>query len=227
MRVSRWILVGAVAAAVVILAGSSALEAGGLRQFPWTGPDSIYLQDRAWAPPGGLFRMDVNPYVETLAGLVSQYLVGVLVVVAAPRLVRRLANVLSGGSRTLARFLLTGILFAAALSAVALLSGFYVHTFLLPILLLFAFFMAALGGAVAMAYALGRGMLERAAWGGTSPLLSLGLGTLLIFAGTRIPYLGPFVLALVWLTGVGAALATRFGRGGQWSLAPLLEDRES
>ncbi len=227
MKASRWILIGAVAAAIVILAGSSALEAGGLRQFPWTGPDSLSFQGRVWAPPGGLFRMDVNPYAETLAGLVSQYLVGVLVIVAVPRVVRRLADSLSGGTRTLARFLLTGILLAAVLGAVALLSGFYVHTFLLPILLLFAFFTAALGGTVALAYALGRGMFQRAAWGGASPLLSLGLGTLIIFAGTRIPYLGPFVLALVWLTGVGAALVTRFGRGGQWSLAPLLEDPQA
>ena len=227
MRLSRWILVGAFVAAVLILAGSSALEAGGLRRFPWTGPDSMSFQDRPWAPPGGLFRMDVNPYVETLAGLVSQYLVGLLVIVAAPRLVRRLADSLSGGSRSLGRFLLIGVLLAAALCAVALLSGFYVHTFLLPILLLFAFFAVALGGTVALTYALGRGLFQRAGWGGASPLIILGLGTLIIFAGTRIPYLGLFVLALVWLTGVGAALATRLGRGGQWSLAPLTEDREA
>jgi hypothetical protein len=224
MRTGRWTVVGAILVGVLILLGSGLLEVGGWRQFPWVGPDSVYLH-RSWAPPAGLWRPDVSPFVEILAGVVSQYLVGVLFLVAVPRPVRRLADAYGGGAVRLARFLLIGILLAAALAAVGMLSAFYVHTFWLPIVLLFFFFLAAQGGAVALGFEIGRRMLTRAGWGGGSPLISLALGSSLIFAGTRIPYVGPLVLGLVWLTGAGAALATRLGSGTSWSLAPLVEDR--
>jgi len=54
--------------------------------------------------------------------------------------------------------------------------------------------------------------------------VALAVGTLLLFSATRVPYLGPLVLAAVWMTGAGLVLTTRFGSGGRWSLEPLQED---
>jgi hypothetical protein len=162
-----------------------------------------------------------------LANLVSQFLVGVLVLFAAPRRLRRMAAALAGGGRQLLRFALTGLLLAVATAAVGLLAVLSVHTFPLPFILIAAFFLAALIGVVALTYRLGVGLMVRAGWSDQQPLASLALGTLIVFALTRVPFLGVVILAAVWLTGAGAAIASRFGSGEPWSLLPLLEEPQS
>ena len=219
-----WILVGACFVALFILVGSSLLEARGLVGSPWMGRLSARLEDRPWAAPPGVVFVEANPYVNALAGLVSHYLVGVLVVFAVPRTVRRLADTVAGGRRSLARYLFAGILLAAMLLAVALLTAVFAHLFPVPIVLLFVFFIAALSGVVALQYELGRDLLRRAGGSGASPLAALAIGTLLFFSATRVPYLGPLVLAAIWMTGAGLVLTTRFGSGGRWSLEPLQEE---
>ena len=219
-----WILVGACLVAVFILVGSSLLEARGLVRSPWMGHFSSRLEDRPWAAPPGVVFVEANPYVNALAGLVSHYLVAVLVVFAVPRTVRRLADTLAGCRRSLARYLLVGVLLSAMLLAIALLTAVFAHLFPVPIVLLFVFFIAALSGVVALQFELGRDLLRRAGRSGASPLAALAVGTLLLFSATRVPYVGPLVLAVVWLTGAGLVLMTRFGSGGRWSLEPLQED---
>ena len=227
MKTWRWILFGAFAAAAIIVAGSSLLEAQGRLAAPWLGSLSGRLADRRWGPPGGYLFVEANPFVDALAGLLSQYLVGVLVLFTIPRPVRRLSEALEGGTRPLVRFLLTGVLLAAALVPLILLTAFYVHLFPFPIVLVFAYLMAALGGVVALEYEIGRDLLRRAGWPEASPLAALALGCGLVFAATRIPYLGPYLLALAWLTGAGLVVATRLGSGKPWSLAALREDRQA
>ena len=84
--------------------------------------------------------------------------------------------------------------------------------------------MAALVGVVAIEFELGREMLTRAGWYAERPLLALALGTLLIFALTRLPILGWLTLIGAWLTGAGVSVVTRFGSGRSWTLRPLVED---
>jgi hypothetical protein len=221
-----WLLVGACFVAVLILVGSSLLEARGLVKSPWIGHLSSRLEDRPWGTPSGVVFLEANPYVNALAGLVSHYLVGVLVLFAVPQTVRRLADTLAGGRRSLALYPFVGVLLSAMLLAVALLTAVFAHLFPVPIVLLFVFFIAALSGVIALQFELGRDLLRRAGRSGASPLAALAVGTLLVFSATRVPYLGPLVLAAVWLTGVGLVLTTRFGSGGRWSLEPLQEDRQ-
>ncbi|HET7010699.1 MAG TPA: hypothetical protein VFI11_07995 [Anaerolineales bacterium] len=227
MKTWRWILFAAFAAAAIIVVGSSLLEAQGRLETPWLGSLSARLADRRWGPPGGYLFVEANPFVDSLAGLLSQYLVGVLILFTVPRHVRRLSEALKGGTRPLLRFLVTGILLAAALVALVLLTAFYVHLFPLPIVLVFTYLLAALGGVVAIEYEVGRDLLRRGGWPQASPLLALAVGCVLVFAATRIPYLGPYLLALAWMTGAGLVLATRLGSGGPWSLAALREDRQA
>lgn len=221
----RWILVGACLVAVYILVASSRLEAKkGPVWAPLMDRLSARLEDRPWGTPPGAVFVEANPYVNALAGLVSYYLVGVLVVFAVPRAIRRLADDLAGGTRSLAQYLFAGILLAVMLLAVALLTAVFAHLFPVPIVLLFVFFIAALSGVVALQYELGRDLLRRAGGPGASPLAALAVGTLLLFSATRVPYIGPLVLAAVWMTGAGLVLTTRFGSGGRWSLELLQED---
>lgn len=159
-----------------------------------------------------------------LAGLVTQFMAGVLVLYLVPRRVHHMAHAIAVGWRQLLRYLVVGILLAIVLAVVGLLSILALHTMPLLIILAMFFFLASLGGVVALTYQLGRVLLSQAGWSEGSPLKSLALGTSIIYAITRIPFFGWVVLVLLWLTGVGVAVATRLGSGKPWSLLPLMED---
>lgn len=176
-----------------------------------------------WEPatPGPFSRLGIQ-----VASLLGQFAVVMIVAFGWPGPVRRMADVFRLGPLAWARFLAVGALLAVALAGVGMLSVLSVHTFPLPFLLGGILFVAALLGVVSLTLYGGRSLLVRARWAGGSPIWSLALGTLLVFGLSRLPsYLGIAALAVIWLTGAGAALVTRFGTGGAWSLAPLSEDR--
>jgi hypothetical protein len=159
-----------------------------------------------------------------LAGLVTQLMTGVLVLYLVPRQVHNMAHAIAIGWRQLFRYFIVGILLAVVMAVVGLLSILALHTMPLLIILSMVFFLASLSGVVALTYQLGRGLLSQAGWSEGSPLTSLVLGTLVFYAITRIPFVGWVALVLLWLTGVGVAVATRFGSGKPWSILPLMED---
>jgi len=172
----------------------------------------------------GLVRADVGGLGLHLARLLGQYLLGVLVLFAAPRPVRRMADLLESGGRQMLRYLAIGLLIAVLIAAVAVAAVLSMHTFPVPFLMVGVFFLIAIGGTVGLTYALGRAALR---WGGVTdrtPLLSYALGALLLYALTQVPFLGPVVLMASWSIGVGVVIATRFGSGRPWTLAPLVEE---
>ncbi|HMK09170.1 MAG TPA: hypothetical protein VK449_09095 [Anaerolineales bacterium] len=221
MRLWRVVVLTSLAIAILVILASAVLEAQGRIHLPWptVGPQI-----------GGRLRFFgtqrlalAGPYVEAVAGLILQALIGTVVLYAAPERMRRLTDAVADGWTPFFRFFLIGALLALGLGAVAVLSAFYVHTAMLPFLLGGVLFLGALAGWVSLTLALGRALLRRAAWSGGSPLWSLLLGATLLYAVTRLPYIAPFAMALLALTGAGAALSTRFGGRRTWSLDPLRE----
>jgi hypothetical protein len=166
-------------------------------------------------------------FATLLASFVTQFLLGVLILYLVPDRVRNMAKDLSKGWQRVLKFLAVGVLMVVIIGAVGLLSILAVHTMPLPFILLGILFLASLTGVVVFAYQLGFVMLTRAGWISRSPLLSLVLGTLIIFALTNAPYLGSIFLILVLLTGAGMSIATHFGSGKPWNLLPLMEDVEA
>jgi hypothetical protein len=158
------------------------------------------------------------------ANLVTLFLFGVLILYLAPDRIRRMTQESSTGWPRFVRFFAVGVLIMIFLIALGLLSLLTVQTMPLPIILGMVFMLSALGGMVALAYQLGKALLTRAEWSGRSPLLSLALGTLILFALTNVPYLGGIFLIIVLLTGAGMSIATHFGSGKPWTLGPLMED---
>lgn len=223
---TRWkagVVASCLAALVVILV-TAYLEAEGIVRWPWPP-----LRRQIGAGPGHLFVapvVAVGPYLQAFAGMLLQFVIGLMLLYAAPERMRRLTDSVAGGWGAVLRYLLTGALLAAGLGAVSLLSAFYVHTALLPFVLGSLVFLAALVGAVGLAFGLGRELLRRAAWAEGSPLWSLLVGTTLLYALTRLPVVGPGVMLLLGLIGAGAALATRFGGRRSWTLEPLREVRQ-
>jgi hypothetical protein len=163
-------------------------------------------------------------FATLIASFVTQFLLGVLILYLVPDRVRNMAQNLSRGWQQVLKFFAAGVLMVVILGAVGLLSILAVHTMPLPFILLGILFLASLSGLAALAYQLGFAMLTQAGWTSRSPITSLALGTLILFALTNAPYLGTIFLIIVLLTGAGMAIATRFGSGKPWNLLPLMED---
>ena len=159
-----------------------------------------------------------------VANLVTIFIFGVLILYLAPDRIRYMAQESSISWQRIFRFFAVGVFVIVVLGALGLLSLLTVQTMPLPFILVAIFVLSALGGMVTLAYQLGKTMLTRAQWSGRSPLLSLALGTLILFALTNVPYLGSIFLIVVLLTGAGMSIATRFGSGRPWNLLPLMED---
>lgn len=224
MKVWRVVVVVAVAAALAVILATAWLQATGRLRLPWP-----MMAPQIGARFGffGAHRLAAaGPYVEAAAGLLLQFLLGTLILYFMPERMRRLTDAVAGGWRAVVRYLAIGLLLALGLGAVALLSAFYVHTAMLPFVLAGVLILAALAGAEALALALGRGLLRRAGWSGGSPLVALLVGTTLLYPVTRLPYAAFGVMALLGLTGAGAALSTRFGGRRTWTLDPLREVNE-
>jgi hypothetical protein len=175
---------------------------------------------RGWQGVG-----QVPPAVAGLAMFLAQFLSGLVVLYVIPGRVAGMASALRGGWSAWLRFLTVGVLFGVLLAGVGLLAVLAVHTFPLSIILAAIFSLSAFSGSVSLAYALGRWLARKAAWAEDRPAAQYGLGLLLLFALTRLPWIGIVFLAAIWLTGAGTAVATHFGSGQAWSLAPLLAEK--
>jgi len=193
----------------------------------WQGPPGWAPEHRQWLLAGWENRTPLENLGLDLASLLSQFLTGAVMIHLVPARIRRVGKALMSGPAALLRYLGTGLMLVIALAGIGLLSALAVYTFPLPFILLAIFFLAALGGTIALTLVLGKALLERAGWGSAGPLTQLALGTLLLFGMTHLPYVGLVILAIAALVGAGAAAATHFGSGHPWSLAALAEDRPS
>lgn len=223
MNTWRVIVVSVVVLSLGLIVASALLFDWGPLWQAWRGPLAVrpvgtWLAG-APTPQEPLQRVGLQ-----LAGLVSQFLLAMLVAYSVPRRVRRMADALSYGGWAIVRFLAIGALLAVGLGAMGLLAALSEHTFPVPFFLAVVFFFAAVSGVVALAYQVGRLLLARAEWAQQSPLAGLALGTLILYGLTRVPFLGLVVLIVLSLIGAGAALSTRFGSRERWSLSPLLEE---
>jgi hypothetical protein len=162
-----------------------------------------------------------------LADLVTRFLFGVLILILVPRRVHQMAIQIRTGRRVWLRSFAVGLFLAVGLAALGLLSTIAIHTMPVLLVLLIGFMFASVGGMAAIAFAVGRTLLNRAGWLERSPILAVAFGILILFSATRIPFLGSFVFVVVWSMGMGISVLTRFGSEQAWSLQSLMEETET
>jgi hypothetical protein len=162
--------------------------------------------------------------ISLLAAFVGQYLTAVLVLYIAPARMRAMADGVSQSPVRLVRYLGVGILLAILAAAVGALSILAVHTFPLLFILIGLVFVAALAGVVALEFLIGRLLLNWVDWRGAGPLVMVALGCLVLFAISRLPFVGWPLLILIWLAGAGMTAATHLGCNTPWTLQPLVEE---
>lgn len=154
----------------------------------------------------------------------SLYIIGVLILFAAPRAVRRVADKFTLTFGRLARLTLFGFLFAVLVLAVGISSALALGTFPLTILLFALLFSGGIFGIITLAFAIGRALMRRAGWGHLSPLYALLLGQLIVFSISSIPWAGKALFVIFACLGLGATIVSRFGSGQPWSLNILMDE---
>jgi len=159
--------------------------------------------------------------VSSIGTLFTVGISGILALYLVPERVRRVANSFSGNYLRLAMF---GFLIGILVLVVGISSALMIGTFPLTILLIGISFVTGLTGFVALAYAIGRSLLRRAGWQGSSPIYALLLGLLIIVALSWIPVLGLLLFLFFISLGLGAMISSHFGSGEPWTLKSLSEE---
>lgn len=179
-------------------------------------------------PPGGprlqLPLSRLPAWASSLELFVTLFLAGAASLYLFPRRVLNMARLLRQGWSRLLTTALLGIGFGLLLILFGIGAALARITFPFTILAALALALLAAWGFLAAAYALGRVLLVRAGWGGTSPVVALALGLLLLLPLARIPYAGGIVMLVYIGLGLGLAVTTHFGSNEPWSLNSLLEE---
>ncbi len=155
------------------------------------------------------------------------FLSGLLALFVFPRQLRTIRDSYRHGASGLLTMLGIGLLSALAFACLTVLGVFTFSAFPLPLVVPLAVLLAAWGGLMGLALAVG-GVLDR--WAGihrASPVLDLAMGTLALYALARIPVAGPILFVILSMLALGAVIATRFGAGGLWSLAVFSQVEET
>jgi hypothetical protein len=208
----------------VILASLAALIAiAWLEPSPWEGLRSRFPRWEGQTS-GPLSRMDLPPRWLSMSGvLLATSLSGILWMYLFPARIRLMAKMFSRPVSQLARLAVLGLAGAALIVTTCFSASFTMSTFPLVVFLGGLLFLAGFTGIVALAYALGKALLQRAAWGHLSPVASLLLGAYLLFALSELPVLGVFFRVFLFCLGSGIVIATRFGTGTSWNLDSMIE----
>lgn len=219
---NRWriIIIGLVFASLFLV-----LAATWFGWEPWS--SFRFLRDRTWMPEGAFIQhpwtLQSYPLLSGIGVLFTFYLSGILALFAFPRQIRRMEQALEEPSLGLLRLVLIGLLAGILMVIIAISSALVMGTFPLTIFLGSVLFLSGFIGYVVLAYALGHALFVRAAWN-FSPIYSLLLGLLILFALGEIPFVGIILKVIFASLSVGVVIATRFGTGRPWNLSPLWEE---
>lgn len=173
--------------------------------------------------PFGLHREGLAGIWWHLGSLVSLLIASILVLFLFPRRIGVLARVLSNGWGQRLLALVVGLLGYLGFGLLIFLIFINVVGWPLVFMVTLAVYLATGIGLVAVSLALGRAICRAFRVGAGRPVFHLGVGVLLLFLGSIIPYLGWIVAGVSSLLGFGAVLWTRVGDVSGWSLDTLQE----
>ena len=168
--------------------------------------------------PFGLHREGLPGVLWHAGSFVAWLIVATIAFVFAPRRVAVLAEVISNGwGQRLLAFVI-GLLGYVGLALLGFLIFINVVGWPLLLILALGIYLATAYGLVAVSLAAGSGLCRILAIEQSSSLFRLGVGVLILFLGSIIPYLGWFVAGLSAVLGFGAVLWTRGGGASGWTL---------
>lgn len=216
MKLWRMVILILVVAALALLVSASIFNWHPMRAIrpaipQWQRPELQFSHFRPSAPLG------------LLGALFTFYLCGVMLLYLFPGHVGRIARAFTRSPGSLLRMGLLGLLVGLLVAIAGLSSALAMSTFPLTLFLGMGLFLGSLLGMIALAYQIGRTLLERAGCQ-ASPLVALLLGEMITFALLVLPVAGVVIVLVLASLGLGATIATRFGSGHPWSLISLTEE---
>jgi hypothetical protein len=161
--------------------------------------------------------------ISILATLFSFYLTGILVLFLIPAQIQQMSKSFKTINESL-RLSLLGILVGILLITIIISSAMAMGTFPLTFLLGSLLFLSLFTGVIALAFSIGRFLLNFAGYKMASPFYMLGLGVLVIYPLVNIPWIGALLLVFFCSLGLGVVIASRLGTNKSWSINLLTEE---
>lgn len=238
------ILLGVILVVCVVLVVGSVLAQEQLNTllgpFRFRDVSRVFRFVTPFVPPFSAPVPDVNPVrrpsllIATSRGLLGAFatyaflfFASLITLFGFPAQLRKVRDSYRQGVNMLLRMLGIGGFGTLVVLLLAMLGLLTFVAFPLSFILLLVLVLAAWGGLVGLALAVGQWINRRVGLKGVSPLLDLAFGILVLYTLTRIPFAGTILLALLTMWALGAVLLTRFGLGGVWSLAAFTQLEES
>jgi hypothetical protein len=166
---------------------------------------------------------DLPNWLSSVATYLTLFIFGVADLYLFPARVRKMQAALTISWSRSFHIMLAGLAFGLLFILTAISASLARVTFPLTLLTALGLFVLALWGYVALAYALGRTLLQRADWF-RSPITALALGLLLLHSLIHLPFAGVVFAALGIGAGLGVVITTRFGSMQPWDLNLFLEE---
>jgi type IV secretory pathway VirB2 component (pilin) len=179
--------------------------------------------------PGRLFpdpRNTTPGFIKTLASFFAMFLSGVIILYLFPRHVIKMSAGFDRPSELIRQGLL-GFL-AHILAAIGIISAtLSILSAPLAIGLFVLVFLTGFAGVIAFSLNIGSWLLSRTEWLGYPHPLSIGLGLIILFALSNLPFIGIFFIISFACIGLGAAISSRFGNDQSWNINSIVgEERE-
>ena len=181
-------------------------------------PPEMAVRSGLLLRPFGLHREGLPGIWWYLGSFVSLLILAVIALFLAPRRVGVLTQVISNdwGQRLLA--FVIGLLGYLGIGLLAFLIFINVVGWPMMIVLMLSVYLATAFGLVAVSLALGAGICRFFHLDERGPLFYLGIGIVVLFLGSIVPYLGWVVAGCSAVLGFGAVLWTRGGDIAGWSV---------
>jgi hypothetical protein len=156
-----------------------------------------------------------------VAAYIFMVISGAIILYCFPGRIRRMAGEICREWAEKFRLILTGFLSILGMLALGFLGFFAVCAAPFSIMLFLSFLVVLWVGWVTVAFVLGGWLAGRIGIEGNRPLLSLGVGLLVLHVCAAVPILGWIPLLFCALLGAGAGVYTKLGSENRWSLKEL------
>lgn len=161
------------------------------------------------------------PVAAAGGGLLSVALAGIMLLVSFPQQIKRMHIVLRQQPIQWLRLGVLGLLALILAAILGVSASIRMLTMPLAFFMVAVLFIGVVFGFTALAFTLGKWLLQRAGWEYLSPIWAFLLGLVILFGLSEIPYLGLLARIGMAALSIGVVLAVQFSSGRTGDLSVL------
>ena len=161
------------------------------------------------------------PVAAAGGGLLSVALAGIILLLSFPQQIKRMHMVVRQQPGQWLRLSVLGLLALILAAILGMSASIRMLTLPLAFFVAVVLYIAVIFGLTALAFTLGKWLLQRAGWEYFSPIWAFLLGLVILFGLNEIPYLGILARLVIITLSSGVVLAAQFYSGRTWDLSVL------